>query len=134
MQPSRLGQSSNPLVPQQYHDTSRSPSNVAGGRPIEQLLGRPGGMDWITVPSPHSKANPLSSDVQVDMDGLGHDFASSIPAELCSALQSFGEGMQSGSQAVQCKSDKMGGETTSDGQVGWCHRHDHTVPLLTLTA
>lgn len=38
------------------------------------------------------------------------DSASTIPTELCSALQSFGEGTQSGSQTVQCKSDKNGGK------------------------
>lgn len=45
-------------------------------------------MDWIEVPSPHSKANPLSSDVQVDMDGRGHDSALVDPngAVICSAI------------------------------------------------
>lgn len=93
-------------------------------------------MDWIEVLSPHSKANPLSSDVQVDMDGPWSWIPpSSIPAALCSALQSFGEGTQSGSQEVQCKSDKTGekGQATakSDGVIGMT---DYTVSTTTLTA
>lgn len=61
------------------------------------------------------------------------DSASSIPTELCSALQSFGEGIiiwQAGSQTLQCKSDKNGG----DGQVGWCHRHNSTISTTAVTA
>lgn len=42
MQPSRLGQCFQSPAPQQYHDTSCSPSNVAGDRPTEQLLRRHG--------------------------------------------------------------------------------------------
>lgn len=42
MQPSRLGQCFQSPAPQQYHDTSCSPSNVARDRPTEQLLRRHG--------------------------------------------------------------------------------------------
>lgn len=57
--------------------------------------------------SPHPKANPLSSDVQVDMDDRGHGFRLVDPNGAALLCNPSGEGMQSRSQAVQCKSDKM---------------------------
>lgn len=95
---------------QQYHSTGLFTSNVAVDRPTEQLLLRPawiGSKCFLRTPKP---INPLSSDVQIDMDGLGHGFCLVDPNWSCALLcNPSGRGTQPGSQPVQFKSDKIGG-------------------------
>lgn len=85
-------------------------------------------MDWIEVLSPHSKANPLSSDVQVDMDGRGHGFRPRRSQRRCALLcnpsgrgRSLATRQYSASLTRRARNHRRG-----DGQVGWCHRHDWT--------
>lgn len=116
---------------QQYHDTSCSPSTVAGDQPTELLLRRHG-LDrkcCLRTPKPiPSRPTFRLTWMTVDMDS-----ASSIPTELlCSAILRE----RGCSLAVRQYSASLTRwrRTTGDGQVGWCHRHDNTASTPTLTA